>query len=932
MKTYNTVLITLLATMLLIAGCTDESLKEGGKVPLHISAVIPAVADSVVTRAEAINSFKVALSTISGSYASAAKTYTVALSGGSYAFSPASEGDALAIAILQTSTPLTIYGEMNNVPYFYSNGNTTANRGVVADVKLTYAYAKVAVRILKAGKTETAGTYIINSSVLKQPGKEVGGGYQWNTEGAIPKLTEGTEDVLQIQNTDQADASSLDFTNGTEICMTVTPTTVAGNTSQLFALTETAASKTYHVSAPADGFTFEAGKAYLLTVDLDKEAIISQIDITSMNQEELDFRSRPGIYTLQDLKNFRDAWNTNGEAGFENDAYIKWKDEYSNTITLLTDIDMESENWTPIKNFSGTFEGNGHTISNLSAINTEPGAYSGFFESVVASKSGTSCIQNLNIKDVQVSGYMCGALSGSVNDTNIINCSVLGNMTIGGSMCMGVGGFVGLTYNALFERCTISGLGEGSKITNQSAVGGFCGSTGSAYIVACNINNVSISADSPDMQGIFVGHGGGSVSIYGCIGYNITSFTGSFGGDARTTGCYFYNISGLDSGTNGYTSSMESLNTYTAQLNVGLYEFNQLDKDDITYVYKGSSTPALTGPVLVSGNPTTLPDDANFETREVGIYTAHELVAFAAATTANDATELAKYQKEAMVKVMKDIDIDGIAYTPCDISNITFQGNNGQRTISNLSGATGLFNTASGTITIKDLIMKDVDLSGDNCAAFIITNNANLTIEYCKVTGGKMVGTNIVAGILASAPGSGTHQIHACTIDNVTFKGTNRVGGIFGEPNDSFYGTRNIYGCAVVNSDLSSSLSCGGIQARSFRNRTNINSCILYNLNISAPREKAIFIGYHLGFYDGGTGGVRSGSYISYCYWDLITGTSTAVYLTGSSNCGYSDYGNKTPLNNDEVLGLLNTNIGLSDYQWVRVEGQDYPAIVKQTN
>ena len=903
MKTYNTVLITLLATMLLIAGCTDESLKEGGKVPLHISAVIPAVADSVVTRAEAINSFKVALSTISGSYASAAKTYTAALSEGSYAFSPASEGDALAIAILQTSTPLTIYGEMNNVPYLYSNGNTTANRGVVADVKLTYAYAKVAVRILKAGKTETAGTYIINSSVLKQPGKEVGGGYQWNTEGAIPKLTEGTEDVLQIQNTDQADASSLDFTNGTEICMTVTPTTVAGNTSQLFALTETAASKTYHVSAPADGFTFEAGKAYLLTVDLDKEAIISQIDITSMNQEELDFRSRPGIYTLQDLKNFRDAWNTNGEAGFENDAYIKWKDEYSNTITLLTDIDMESENWTPIKNFSGTFEGNGHTISNLSAINTEPGAYSGFFESVVASKSGASCIQNLNIKDVQVSGYVCGALSGSVNDTNIINCSVLGNMTIGGSMCMGVGGFVGLTYNALFERCTISGLGEGSKITNQSAVGGFCGSTGSAYIVACNINNVSISADSPDMQGIFVGHGGESVSIYGCIGYNITSFTGSFGGDARTTGCYFYNISGLDSGTNGYTSSMESLNTYTAQLNVGLYEFNQLDKDDITYVYKGSSTPALTGPVLVSGNPTTLPDDANFETREVGIYTAHELVAFAAATTANDATELAKYQKEATVKVMKDIDIDGIAYTPCDISNITFQGNEGQRTISNLHGVAALFNTASGTI--KDLIMKDVDLEGTNCAAF--ASDGNLTVLYCKVTGGMIEATNYAAGILTT----GSLTITACTVENLTIKGT-FPSGIFAYPGQNH--TNNYYSCAVINCELKGS-NGGGILGRQIHSPASkyITSCFLYGIKGAT----AIFIGQYTSN--------PSRFYIERCHWYDIN-TSTLVRNTGNDCWTTTDCGAMTSL--DETIVSLNAKVS-AGYQWVKVDGQGYPSIVR---
>lgn len=32
---------------------------------------------------------------------------------------------------------------------------------------------------------------------------------------------------------------------------------------------------------------------------------------------------------------------------------------------LMNDIDLSSKNWTPIQNFSGTLDGNGHVISNM---------------------------------------------------------------------------------------------------------------------------------------------------------------------------------------------------------------------------------------------------------------------------------------------------------------------------------------------------------------------------------------------------------------------------------------------------------------------------------------------------------------------------------------------------------------------------------------
>ena len=41
---------------------------------------------------------------------------------------------------------------------------------------------------------------------------------------------------------------------------------------------------------------------------------------------------------------------------------------------LMADVDMAGKKWTPIENFSGVFDGNCHTISNLTVTETAAGS------------------------------------------------------------------------------------------------------------------------------------------------------------------------------------------------------------------------------------------------------------------------------------------------------------------------------------------------------------------------------------------------------------------------------------------------------------------------------------------------------------------------------------------------------------------------------
>jgi hypothetical protein len=77
------------------------------------------------------------------------------------------------------------------------------------------------------------------------------------------------------------------------------------------------------------------------------------------------------------------------------------------TVTLTNDIDLGSNNsWTPIGNsasyyFAGTFDGGGHTISNL-YYNNSAGSYVGLFGYL--GTTGACVVKDVCLADVNISG------------------------------------------------------------------------------------------------------------------------------------------------------------------------------------------------------------------------------------------------------------------------------------------------------------------------------------------------------------------------------------------------------------------------------------------------------------------------------------------------------------------------------------------------
>jgi len=252
---------------------------------------------------------------------------------------------------------------------------------------------------------------------------------------------------------------------------------------------------------------------------------------------------------------------------------------------LTADIDLSGyENWEPIGAFqslsdapedaevphpdyafTGTFDGAGHTISNLKVSAASPmGA--GLFGCATGTENGEAYIGNFVLENIDVSGFY---LVGGAVGLQFMNCKV-SNITLKGenklSGSQGIGGIVGTGFD-LISNCTatadITVLGDGgacagliaggttmSSISNCEAVGGsivaegnatwgfgaICGAPwGAAEITGCKVNGTSIAVT-----------GEGNRLVGGLVGFGGTYDLSS---PAQISGCTVDNVSIIVSNT-----------------------------------------------------------------------------------------------------------------------------------------------------------------------------------------------------------------------------------------------------------------------------------------------------------------------------------------------------------------------------------------------
>ena len=142
-----------------------------------------------------------------------------------------------------------------------------------------------------------------------------------------------------------------------------------------------------------------------------------------------------------------------------------WNPENRWTVNLMTDIDMSGETWIPMSDMFVDFNGNGHTISNLTVNGDSDWAgRSGFFAYL-----GGSTISNLTLKNVTSTGSQAGIFAGHSEAGNLINCTIAGTNTVTWNKATsdkvgdGIGAFVGVNIESSSTyTCTIA---EGATVT-----------------------------------------------------------------------------------------------------------------------------------------------------------------------------------------------------------------------------------------------------------------------------------------------------------------------------------------------------------------------------------------------------------------------------------------------------------------------------------
>ena len=227
------------------------------------------------------------------------------------------------------------------------------------------------------------------------------------------------------------------------------------------------------------------------------------------------------ISTADQLKLFRDIVNGAGGQTHNRGAYA----------VLTADIDLNNESWTPIgpdrdSAYTGTFDGQGHTVKNLSVtVNVQPGR-AGLF----------GCVKDGTIRKLTVAGSVsctanqgwCGGIAGYAMDETIENCASLCTVSCTGIDAR-VGGIVGLVdYNSrtlIIRDCYNIGKITGRSDNGSGDAGGICGFYMNGKISNCyNVGEIT---------------GSGYVSKIAVSAYN----------DSRPTNCYY--LSDTDTDLNG---------------------------------------------------------------------------------------------------------------------------------------------------------------------------------------------------------------------------------------------------------------------------------------------------------------------------------------------------------------------------------------------
>ncbi len=273
--------------------------------------------------------------------------------------------------------------------------------------------------------------------------------------------------------------------------------------------------------------------AYRFVGDVNGDGKISVFDAQLLSEQSAGVRdltdkqtAAAGGSTLQSLLDkvlgiTADVEDTDGDGVFEiytPEGLYAIADHPGYAYVLANDLSLDGALWVPVSGFSGSLDGQGHTISNL-VISTSAGGNMGFFGDTTESSS----IRDLHLQDITLtadeSTQNIGALAG-ISRGNITGCTVEGAIT--GTQNTTVGVFAGrmesgtivpaatLSIKDDTGNYTVSNLCANMKIKPSAQVGlaGWTaeGLSAAGQWVDTTYDSIQLSQTMQDRQNTVIGY------------------------------------------------------------------------------------------------------------------------------------------------------------------------------------------------------------------------------------------------------------------------------------------------------------------------------------------------------------------------------------------------------------------------------------------
>ena len=629
-------------------------------------------------------------------------------------------------------------------------------------------------------------------------------------------------------------------------------------------------------------------------------------------------------------------------------AMVNAGTDYSgHTITLTSDIDLSAHYWNPIglystgHSFSGTFDGNGYTISGLT-IDLTGERHVGLFGYVVSA----------TIKNVEVDGSLLttctttdsnfpmyvGGLAGYIfTSVTLLNCSSSVDVTAvqenGNSVY--AGGLVGsiiVSSSGTMTNCYATGsvtirqtdASEGS-IGAYYCGGGLCGAandqlainnsyaTGDVSVTATYSTSSSSTAPS-NLVGGFIGACRDGVEIYNCyscgtktsIAANGKSEDGEFIGrisdsTSEITNCYY-----LYENSNGYGNNKNDEATITSLTGLTATEF--ANEAVISSNYTNGSSSYI-GQYIVDALNLEATNNSWQSWVDGGNNPIFGTLTYTVTFDSNGGTSVASYTAVAnnsTIAAPTEPTYTGYTFagwytdttyaTAWDFTNNTVTSDMtlvAKWTANNHWINSGHYDTTIATATAADITIT----TEEELAGLIVAVNSGINYSGCTVTLGADLDLSqyywTPIGIDATYYFAGTFDGGDCTITGLTFLDTDAYEyyGLFGYTSGATVKNLNISGDISITEDGNTPLYFGSLVGYAYTTAISEVTCSS-NIAGTQASENSVYGGGLVGY-------LQSSSVTSCSVSGAVTAlqTNAAFTITGTINgevggiCGRSHAG-----------------------------------------